>query len=300
MELQYALTLQQSKDAKKAKSILKNYLKDHYDENIMEIIIENDLKNGDKKEAIDYYKTEIENSPFSAGKCSKLAMVYYEMHEYDEAMEWIQKSLKLCPYTGRYFYSAGLIYNGKGNKEKAIEMMRKCVYYSPANYEAREKLRMLENKKKLFEYFKQNDVVKIYKEAQENPAYAKEELVILINDKREIVYPEHGAGEEQEEMLVYINSQTAIHRYKEYAIPHNGYNQKLIVEKAELLLKETVARFRLNARRDMWCFRQWRLAMPCIYIISLKTLMKANLPSISGMACISVMFTRFRVPVLVC
>lgn len=238
VQFQYYLSLAQSKDVNKANKILDNYLETNYDEDIMDMIIEFDLKTGKKKDAIAMYEQQVANKPFEVTKYAKIALLYYEMHDYDNALEWINKLMKLCPYIGKFYYSAGLVYNGKGEKGKAIEQLRKCIIYSPTNYDAREKLRTLEGKKKLHDYFQQNDAVKIYKDAQANVAYAKEEAVILINDERQIVYPEHGAGEEQVEMLVYINSQSAIQRYKEYYIQHNNYSQKLVIDKAELLKKD--------------------------------------------------------------
>ena len=238
VQYKYALTYSATRDIKKSNAILNSYLKNYYSERIEDILINNYLKTGKKNEAIDLYKKQIENNPVSREKYLELAMMYYGLRDYNGALEWIGNALNLYPYNSRFFYTAGLIYQGRGEKDNAIEMMKKAVYYSPTNYEAREKLRTLEDKKKLLDYFKQNDVVKIYNDALKNEKYAKEEGVILVKDKREIVYPERGASEEQEELLVYINSQSAINRYKEYYIYHNGFKQKLIVEKAELLKKD--------------------------------------------------------------
>ena len=237
VEIMYYLTLNQAKDVKKAKGILNKYLENNYSERIYELATLGNTKgsSGSKTEML---KQEISLKPVAIGKYLKLASAYYDLHEYDQALEWEMKAMKLSPYIGKYYYFAGLVYAVKEEKEKAIEMMHKAIYYSPTNYEAREKLRTLEGKKKLLDYFAQNDVAKLYKDAQSNEKYAREEAVVLLNDKREIVYPENGAVEEQDEMLVYINSQSAIQVFKEYYIQHNAYSQKLIVESAELLKKD--------------------------------------------------------------
>jgi len=237
-ELKYFAVLSKTKDPKKSGEILKTYLKDNYSETILDIQKESYLKTGKLQDAIGILELEIDNAPYSAAKKAKLAQLYYERNDYNKALDCIIKASELCPYIGKYYYSAGLIFNAMGNKTDAISMMRKCIYFSPANYEAREKLRTMEGKKKLFDHFRQNDVVRLYNDALKNEKYAKEEAVILVNDERQIVYPEHGASEMEVEQLIYVNSQSAIQRFKEMNIPHNPYSQKLVVEKAELLKKD--------------------------------------------------------------
>ena len=238
VELKYQKLLQQNKDFHKSRPILDKFLKDHYSVNIIDIIVSADLKTGDKNEAIDLLQKDIYNDPIAVVKYLQLVNICYEIHQFSNAMDWVKAALKQCPYNGYVYYMQGMIYCAQKDIINGKEMMKKAVYYSPTYYQAREKLRLLENKKSLFDLFKQNDVTRLYKDALANEKYAKEEGVVILNDKRQIVYPENGAGEEQVEMLVYINSQTAINQFKEYYIQHNFHSQKLIIDKAELLKKD--------------------------------------------------------------
>ena len=238
VETKYLMDFSRNKDYKSALPILTKYEENNFSENIFETVVEIYLKTGAKKDAIELLKAQIQNNPIYLKSYSQLVNIYYDTHQFDEALSTLRTTLQMSPYNGRYYYMQGLVYAAKGDPANAIKSMKKAIYYSPTNYDAREKLRTLQNEKKLFDYFKPNDAVKVYSDALTNDKYAKEEAVVLINDKRQIVYPENGAVEEQQELLVYINSQTAIQNYKEINIPYNRFTQRLIIETAELLKKD--------------------------------------------------------------
>jgi len=234
----YFIALNSDKNLRKANDILKEYLKGNYNDKIQDQVTDNYFKLGEKQTALKMYKQQIENYPYAIMNYANLASVYYDLHEYDEALEWQQKALDRAPYVGKFYYSKGLIYESKNNTALAKEMMRKAIYYAPANYDARKKLRQLEGKKDLFSQFKANDVQAIYKDALAKNEYPDDDAVFLLQDQSQIVYPENGATEEKHEVLIQVLTQTGINDYKELSIPYNGYTQRLVLEKAELFKKD--------------------------------------------------------------
>lgn len=236
--LQYLFVANASKDMRAAGNILRDYLSRNYSSRIYDVLIENYLKTGQVGEAIRSYRKLINDQPYAIGYYTKLSDVYYEMKDYKAALEWQQKAIDLAPYIGSFYYTKGLIYDAMNNKQDAKEMMRKAIYYSPTNYEARKKLRLLDGKKDLFEYFRTNNAEQIYKEALAAKKDIKDNAVFLLNDKQQVVYPENGAVEEHGEYLIQVINQSGVDDYKEISIPYNGYTQRLIVEKAELFKKD--------------------------------------------------------------
>lgn len=234
----YLMDANSSKNIRASANIIRNYLDKHYNAKMYDLLIENDLKTGAVDDAIGIYKKMIGNAPYGIGYYTKVASIYYEMKDYKTALEWQQKAIDRAPYEGSFYYDKGQMYDAMGKKDEAIEMMKKAIVYSPTNYDARKKLRLLEGKTDLFESFRTNDVNALYQQALANKKDIKENGVCLLNDKQQIVYPENGAVEERNEHLIQVLTQSGVDDYKEVDIPYNEYTQRLIVEKAEIFKKD--------------------------------------------------------------
>lgn len=234
----YFVTLNTDKDLRKANDILKNYLKRNYNEKIYEQVIENYFKLGEKQTGLKMYKKLVEDKPYAIAYYIDLASAYYNLHDYDEALLWQQKVIDIAPYVGRFYYNKALILESVNKKTEAYDVMKKAIYYSPTNYDARAKLRAYEGKKDLFSQLAENNAQAIYKDALAKNAYPDEDAVFLLSDQSQIVYPENGASEEKYEYLIQVLTQTGINSYKEVSLPYNSYTQKLIIDKTELLKKD--------------------------------------------------------------
>ena len=234
----YLLIVGGSKDLRTANNILTTYLKTNYDERIVEQVVGNDFKIGARDEGKQLFRNVLDNDPIATVLFCKYAEALYDMHDYKEAYDMIDRAIALSPYIGWNYFVKGLIYNTNDKKDEAIEMMKKSIAYSPTNYTVRKKLRELQGKKDLADFFIQNNIEDLYKNGRENTGYDKEDAVCLLNEKRKIVYPEHGAVTDQTELLFLIKSKAAIEQLKEYNISYNSFTERLIVEKAEVLKKD--------------------------------------------------------------
>lgn len=234
----YYLQFSATKNLRLSNQILTDYLRRNFNTKIYDLVTENYFKIGDKQAGLNAYIKYIEDRPYATGKYADLAEVYYDLRAYDKALEWEQKAINLAPYVGRFYYAKGLIYNADAEKVEAKEMMKKAIYYTPTNYDARKKLRELEGKKELFSYLKQNNVAQIYKDALAKKAYNDEDAVYLLQDKAQVVHPENGAVEERHELVIQVLTQTGVNYFKEISIPFNSHNQRLVLDKTVLLKKD--------------------------------------------------------------
>lgn len=237
-QMQYLITFNTTKDAKKSASILKSYLDNYYSEDISNLLITNYMENGKKDEAFKMYKKYMETFPFATNKYSVISDQYFSMQDYGTAIEWMDKALEKAPYIGNYHYKKGRLLEAQGKKSQAMTEMQTAITYNPGNFEARKKIRQLEGRKDLFEYFAKNDIDKIVKAAPKAADYPNDNSVYLLEDMRQIVYPENGASEEQYQLLIKVMNNAGIDRWKEVSLPYNYYTEKLIIEKAELLKKD--------------------------------------------------------------
>ncbi|MEO7310796.1 MAG: DUF3857 domain-containing protein [Chitinophagaceae bacterium] len=236
--MQYGVVQNVTKDMKKSNALLENYLKDHYDEQITETVSSNLMKLGKKEEGMKMLKKIIEDKPYTTGRYTSLSDKYYDQQDYKSALEWQQKAIALAPYVGSMHYSKALILDAQGNKSEAKTSLKKAIEFNPNNYDARKKLRELEGRKDLFASFKTEDINALVKNTIKQADYPNDNSVYLLKDMQQVVYPESGASEERNEILIKVLNQSGIDTWKEMNIPYNNYTQRLIIDKAELLKKD--------------------------------------------------------------
>lgn len=237
MSIVYSIERNTSKNLNKANQILKAYLKNNYSDKVIVTIASNCFDLGNKDEAIKLYNQRVQNFPYAISYYTDLSDLYYGAQDYNNALSWANKALDLCPYVGGYWSRVGKIYQAMNRDADAKDAFRKAIYYTPTNYDARKQLRKLEGKKDLFENFDKTDAYELYKNAPKAEDYPDDNSVILLNETQRVVYPE-GATEEHSEILVKVFNQGGIDTWKEYYIGFNGYRQRLIIDKAEVLKKD--------------------------------------------------------------
>jgi len=237
-EAKYQNDLEGIKDVPKSRHKIEEYIENHYSENVLVKIIEAELKKGDKEEAINLYKLIIGNSPIKVGYYLKLAALYTEIHKDNDALDYLNKALKISPHHANLLIKTSDIYERRGDSTKAIQLLQSAVNSYPSYFEGREKLRSMQHKKDIFDSFIKEDVQKLYVEALHNNKYLNDEGVVLLKDAKMVVYPESGANEQQTEFLILINSQSIAKAFSHYNVPYNSSFQKMTIEKAELLKKD--------------------------------------------------------------
>lgn len=238
VSMQYAVTEKVTKDLRKANDILINYLKNNYNEDVAEAVIVNKMKLGKKEEAFKQFRGLIDDLPHATMRYARISEKYFEIKDYHNALVWQQQAIDRAPYAGGLHYTKAVILDAAGKKSEAIEAYKKAITYSPSNYDARRKLRELEGRKDLFKSFRENDVYGMYKSAPEAAVYPNDNSIYLLKDLQQVVYPENGASEERNDLLIKIFNQAGIDDWKQVNIPYNSYTQRLMIDKAEILKKD--------------------------------------------------------------
>jgi len=236
--MQYSVTQSVTKDLKKSNAILENYLKTHQDDELTETVIGNIMKLGKKEEGMKMLKKMIDEKPYATGRYTGMSDKYYDQQDYKNALEWQQKAIERAPYVGGMHYSKALILDAQGNKSEAKVSLKKAIELNPNNYAARKKLRELEGRKDLFASFKTEDINALVKNNIKQTDYPNDNSVYLLKEMQQVVYPESGASEERNEILIKVLNQSGIDDWKELNIPYNSYTQRLIVDKSELFKKD--------------------------------------------------------------
>ena len=223
-----------SKELSKGNVVLKDYLKVKYSDKVLTTLADNYFKLGKTDEGIKIYLDRVETHPYSISKYDDVANLYFAKQDYKTALKWQQFTVDKAPFHGYYYEKMGKIYGALNKNDDAMTAYKKAIYYEPTSYDARKQLALLEGKKDLFENFKTEDVYAMFQSSPNKADYPDDNSIILLNDKKRIVFPE-GATEEQDEILVKILDKSAIETWKEYTVAYNSYIQRFIPDKAEVL-----------------------------------------------------------------
>ena len=223
-----------SKELAKGNVVLKAYLKENYSDKVLTTLADNYFKLGKNDDGIKIYLDRVATHPYVIGDYEDLSNIYFAKQDYQTALKWQQITVDKAPFHGYYYEKMGKIYEAMNKNEDAKTAYKKAIYYEPTSYAARKQLAILEGKKDLFENFKSENVYDLFKNSPDKKDYPDDNSIILLNDKRRIVFPE-GATEEQDEILIKILDKSAIETWKEYTVGYNGYTQRMIPDKAEVL-----------------------------------------------------------------
>jgi tetratricopeptide (TPR) repeat protein len=223
-----------SKDTKKSIAIWEKYLDKTYSETAYENLAGNYFDVAKVDKALKIYDKLISNEPLAVGYIYTLGEKYFNLQQYAKAAECYQKCIKQSPYISDYWSSLGQCYEEMGKKDEAKDAYKKCLIYRPTTYKIREKLRNLDNKKDIYTNFDSVDVYKLVKNAPGAKEYPDDNSVILAHNIQKVIY-EDGASEAKEVIVIKTLNKQGVDDWKQYSIYYNGYAQKLIVEKAEVI-----------------------------------------------------------------
>lgn len=237
MNLVYSIEKNTSKDLTKAGEILKKYLENNYSDKAMTMLAENCFDQGKVSEGFSIFQQRAENFPYSVGFYNDLSDLYFQTQDYTSSLKWAMKIMEFAPFVGGYHFKAAKILQAMKDDAGTKDELRKTIYYSPTNYDARKMLRKAEGQKDLFENFAKTDVYDLYKKSPLAEEFPEDNSIILLNETQRVVYNE-GASEEHVEIAAKVFNQNGIESWKQYGIDFNPYRQKLIIEKAEVLKKD--------------------------------------------------------------
>jgi tetratricopeptide (TPR) repeat protein len=224
-------------DHKEGLPILRKYIKKHTEQAAFLKLAEycqkaSDFKGWEKanRQALKFY-------PAAPGLLYQMARHYYTVHQFTLALSCITEALQLCPQCAVYWGTCAEIERSGGQKAAAIKSYERALELKPTYYEARDKLRQLQDRKSIFTNFRKANIDSLLKNAPSDDRYPGEKAVVLYNYRQRAVYP-GGATEQSQEILVRVINADGIDEFKEYWIGYNGYNEELIVEKMQTLKKD--------------------------------------------------------------
>ena len=234
MQLNYQIKKEVAKDPNGAVAFVDAYCRSYYNEDAIDLLSKACMEIGNSAYGVNILYKQLEKFPYSIDYYQKLIGILFDMQSYDKALALTEKALKLAPYNSDIYTHRGYIYKNLNQTEKAKENFYKSIYYSPTSYESRTQLRLLDKKKEIFELFPKPELKELIAKAGTTKEYPESNSLYVLNDYQQVVYPE-GAKEYRREIAIKILNKAGIENWKQYNIGYNGYNQKVTIDKAEVI-----------------------------------------------------------------
>ena len=234
MNLSYEVEKNVSKNSKSATAIIENYCRNYFSTEALANLSKLYFNQGYSEKGLAALKQRIEVMPYATGYLDNLSTVLFRKQQFQEALSVSDQILALSPYLPGVYNLRGYIFKSMKEDSKAKESFKKSIYYGPTSYDSRSQLRLLENKKEVNDLFPKINLDELISKAPTSKEYPQDNSILLLNNNQLVVYQE-GAKEYRYEIAIKILNKSAIEDWKEYSIAYNSYNQKLIIDKSELI-----------------------------------------------------------------
>lgn len=251
--LKALLTVETTKQYYNAIKIMKGVLKKNYSVEVLSILVDFTLKDGDLLSWKNYSEKMVELVPDSPTYLVNISDVYLELQQYSEAEHYMRQALKTAPSYGPYWARLGKIFRHAKQNEKAIEAYQKALLYEKNDYNSHDNIRELEDKGSIFDCFKTNDIEQLIADSSTHEDYPDDNSMIILMDKKRVVYPECGSITEHE-LLIKVFNQEGIEKFQEYGIGYNSYKQRLVIEEG-VVIKQDGSRIQGDKNRNQVVFK---------------------------------------------
>ncbi|MBC7914322.1 MAG: tetratricopeptide repeat protein [Pyrinomonadaceae bacterium] len=233
VEYKFELESDIKKSNKSAIEVLKKYLQHNSDYELEETLADYYFKLNKTDEGIKVLENKIAKSPVAVGFYTKLSDVYFGQQNYVKAAEYLNQALEISPYDNDLHSRLAEIYLEQDNKNMAVKAYKRALSLYPLDYDSIKKLRDLEKKKDVFDYFKPYDVASIVRNAPNATAYPDANALILNVNTQSVVYAS-GASEERHMLLIKILNSTGLEQCKHTLIPVKSW-QSYDIATAEVI-----------------------------------------------------------------
>jgi len=225
-----------SSSSVKTISLLDKYLNSNYSQTIADALVDEytGMNNNAKveKSLLKYHLMFPEENDYY----TKLINFYYGAKKYSKALEVVNQGLENAPNYHLYWEDKGYIDAALNSTDAAITDFQTALKYNPNLFEAREKIREMQNKAPILSYFRDTLVYETINNDLEKIKKTDDNYQYLFYDRNFAVFPE-GASVEYTDFAIKMQNESGVKHWKDVYVPYNSYQQSLIIEKAEVIKK---------------------------------------------------------------
>ena len=233
-EMVHNVALRLRKDPQAANSINEQFIKKHYVMSTVNQLIREYFDVGQNDKALKMITQLNENFPGNTRYAEQLYDYYYGVKDNKKAKQAIDMLLGLAPFHAQYHENAARLYEQTGDKTAALASFQKALLYNPNDFDARRRVRELQNQTNLTTLLPQYDPYELVKKSKGPDKAGEFDWYYVLDERATILYPER-CSETYYSIIVKVLNEKGIDDWKESSLGYNQYRQRLIVEKAEVV-----------------------------------------------------------------
>ncbi|MCU0355077.1 MAG: DUF3857 domain-containing protein [Cytophagales bacterium] len=234
--MQYNLRKRVYKDPRGALKQLDEYAKENFNVDLWNSLANEYIEQGMNDKGLKILEKLQSYYPEDPAFLEKLTQFYYGTKNIDKALTYANQQLALAPYYSEYWETLGALHEANNAKSDALAAYKKCMVYNQNSYTARRKIQQLEGKADLVERFPKNNAYDLIKASSTSGKQGKHDWYYVLDQKDRIVHRE-GTSELYYTIALKIVNEKGVDYWKETNIPYNGYTERLVIEKAEVVKK---------------------------------------------------------------
>jgi len=211
---QYSVEKSHYSNPVKANEILKKYLVDNYDSDIVSELARNFVKEGKIDSALVLLQKQIDLVPYGIETYSNIVNLLSRQSKYDEAIEVCKTIIENRPSDYNTLHDLAILNNILNNKKLAISYYEEALNHFPFSFEINEKIRELKGLKRavdLVPNLAPSDIIKEY-ESNFTPK-TKQSYDVVVNSKYLFVFNSKASARIYRYILK-INDEDAIKKWQ--------------------------------------------------------------------------------------
>ncbi len=215
----------QEGETDKAEQQWKSYLDhDHANAAAYQALMNIALKQGKPQKAIDILLEGLRYKPIDATACYTIADLDYVTKKLPEALDFIDSALVIMPAGSEMLNLRGTILQAMGDRDRARTSFADAVHLTRNNFNAWENLRAIDNKPELDSMAALPSPDAVIGNSALWSGRSNDNGAILSYIRDIYCYPDR-SSKERTFLLIYLPTEQAVDKWKEYTIGLNGYYQ---------------------------------------------------------------------------
>ena len=216
------------------RKVMEEFLQDNFNLPIVDALAKDYFDKNEEDKGIATLNKYITVAPYAPASYNDLIRHFFNTQQYDSAIHYLQITQGISPYSSVISSDIANCYVQKNDKKKALDYFKKALTYNPIDYECRSRIRELENKPNILNYFPTADPYKKIEEDNKKVFDSSYASYFIYKGKDVVLYNEGGC-EEVIQVIVRINNKNGVDNWKELSIPYNTYYQDVQILKSEVV-----------------------------------------------------------------